>query len=248
VPHYAHAPIVEAVIELQCDLPANTTIADLSRICDAIKADYPKKAEIQESTLEVQAGPPPSTNSAQRHVGYKLDSQDDKQIVQIRMLASGTSGSFAFSRLAPYDRWETFRAEGYRLWGKYRDLFNPRIKRVGVRYINRIDIPSSGSGGVNLDDYFLAAPRIPAALPQLMTGYFMRLQVPMNDGVLLVLTQSEAAPPDPSFVSSLLDIDVSVQDENLDEASAWTRIDGLRDDKNMVFEACITNTVRELIN
>jgi uncharacterized protein (TIGR04255 family) len=212
----------------------------MSKMCDEIKADYPIRAEVQEAKF--QLGPAANTSSAQRHIGYKLDSQDDKQITQVRL------DTFVFSRLAPYDRWETFHAEARRLWQIYSGLFTPKIKRVGVRYINRIDIPSSIPGGVDLDDYFLTAPKITPALPQSMSNYFMRLQIPMSNGVTLVITQTGVPPPDQAFVSSLLDIDVSVQGEKLDESSAWERINSLRDVKNMVFESCITNRVRELIN
>jgi uncharacterized protein (TIGR04255 family) len=240
VPHYKRAPIVEAIIELQCQLPPETTITELDRMCEKVKATYPKKNVVVHG--RAQFGPDVNSSAVQQQIGYRLDSEENRQIVQVRL------DTFAFSRLAPYDRWETFREAAQPLWQVYRELFSPRIDRVGVRYINRIDIPSESAEGINLDDYFLTAPKISPELPQRMTNYFMRLQVPMKSGVSAIVTQTGAPAPGPGLVSTILDIDLFFQEEGLDERVAWTRIEELRHDKNRVFEACITDRVRDLIN
>lgn len=241
--HYEHAPITEAVIELQCELPPETRTSDLLKVCDQIKSDYPKKSDQHEAqvVLDVLAG---NSSSAQRLIGYRLLSHDERQIVQVRLNA------FAFSRLAPYDRWETMRAEAVRLWTIYRNSLSPaRITRIGVRYINRVDVPSQNPDqGIDLDQYFETAPRIAASLPQRMTNFFMRLQIPINGtGATAIVTETAVQSPTAGLVSTILDIDTFVQTDHFDEESAWKAADFLRDQKNKFFEACITDKVRELI-
>jgi uncharacterized protein (TIGR04255 family) len=241
--HYEHAPITEAVIELQCELPSDTQNADLLMVCDQIKSDYPKKSDQHEAQVVVDTlvG---NTRSTQKLIGYRLLSHDERQIVQIRLNA------FAFSRLAPYERWETMRAEAFRLWKVYRAALSPtRITRVGVRYINRVDVPSNNPlEGIDLDQYFETAPRIAAALPQRMTNFFMRLQIPIDGtGASAILTETAVPSPAVGQVSTILDIDTFIQPEHFDEESAWKAADFLRDQKNRFFEACITEKVRELI-
>ena len=240
--HYSRAPITEAIIEIQCELPPATAMLNLLSVHERIKPDYPERAEQHAFQAQFTIGSGPS--ATQSVIGYRLASQDGKRIVQVR------PNTFAFSQLAPYDKWETVRAEALRLWEIYRETVSPvRITRVGVRYINRVDVPSQlPGGGIDLDDYFQTAPRIAPSLPQTMTNYFMRIQLPLEEtGASAVITQTGVPPPSPGLVSTVLDIDVFIEGGNLDEGSAWNRIDFLRHQKNRFFEACITDRVRELI-
>src|SRR5690242_19147838 len=133
--HYGRPPITEAVIELQCALPSGTSLTDLLGFHEQIRSDYPNK--IEQHHVEAQIPMESEPLARRRVVGYRLSSKDEKQIVQARL------NTFAFSRLAPYDRWEPVRTEAHRLWEGYRETLSPvRITRAGVRYINRIDIPS----------------------------------------------------------------------------------------------------------
>ena len=52
-------------------------------------------------------------------------------------VAQFTRNGFVFSRLKPYEGWETFEAEAKRLWCIYRELAEPsEVQRLGVRFIN----------------------------------------------------------------------------------------------------------------
>jgi len=237
--HYDHAPIVEAIIEIQCQVPTAANLADLLKFHAGVSVDYPGKQEQHEVEISV-SGPANAANTAGRQVGYRFISQDQKQVVMVSLR------SFAFSRLAPYDRWESMCAEARRLWEIYRSTLRPiKITRIGVRYINRIDVPTQGTG-INLDDYFETAPRIASSLPQNLTSFFMRLQIPI-EGAMLLISETTALPPGPNIISTLLDIDVFAQGDNLNGDGVWQDIERLRNEKNRAFEACITNKVRDLI-
>ncbi|HYM10161.1 MAG TPA: TIGR04255 family protein [Bryobacterales bacterium] len=240
--HYSRAPITEAVIDLRVELPADVGLPDLAALHGRVKDRYPKRREQFEVTGEFAVGEIPQAKASRAQVGYAFVSTDEKQIVVVR------PNAFIFSRLAPYDRWEALRDEARRLWDEYKLALHPvHISRVGVRYINKIDIPAGGAG-VDLKHYFRTYPEIAPELPQQMTNYFMRLEVAQREPEgMVVIHQANVPPPAANTVSILLDIDVSVADVKLDEDVAWERVEKLRHSKNRVFESCITDRVRELI-
>ena len=241
--HYDRAPITEAVIAIGCELPGESGLDDLLKVHAHVKSDYPKRADQQEVQFRLEAAEAKGKVSPARLVGYQLADESGKHLVRL------TLGEFAFSQLAPYGHWELVRAEAKRIWEVYESVLHPcRITRVSVRYINRLDFPDPEGRGVDLDIYFRTAPRIAPELPQQMKAYFVRLELPFNEpNGVIIITETAAPPPSPGVVSTLLDLDVIMQNVSLDAEEAWRTIENLRDRKNAAFEACITDATRDLI-
>jgi uncharacterized protein (TIGR04255 family) len=153
---------------------------------------------------------------------------------------------FTFSRLAPYESWNRFCAEARRLWQIYRDCLKPaEVTRLAVRYLNRLDLPGEH---VEIKDFLLTAPEIAPGLPQTLAGFFMQLQLPIEDlRCKVLLNETIVEPVKSGTVSVVLDIDL-FRTENLpqDEESIWNLYEQLHVKKNDIFEACITNRAREL--
>jgi uncharacterized protein (TIGR04255 family) len=242
--HYDRAPIIEALIDIRCEFPAPPSVEKWIVVEAPLRAKYPVREELMMSQIQMI---PPQGNPAATHAaaGFRLLSSDRHRIVSVGF------GGFTFSWLAPYDRWESLRAEAFDAWRAYLDLLRPtRIGRVGVRFINRIDVPNVNPEGIELDHYFRTAPRIAPELPQQLASFFMRFQLKTKyKNGSLVITETGAAPPVPNVVSIVLDIDAFVEgDPEFTPEEAWNRIDGLRHEKNGAFEACITDRVRDLIS
>lgn len=241
--NYPKAPITEAIIDLRVKFAEDVALADLKKVADAEQPAYPKQDEIFEAVGHMAIRPGGGSASVQQTlVGWKSISEDGKQIFQSRV------NGFTYSRLAPYDRWEVFHDEAKRLWGSYRDCLNPNsVVRLAVRYINRIDIPGAN---VDLKQYFRTSPEIAPELPQHLEGYFMQLRLPFPDiSGNCVLNQTIVPPPHEGVVSVVLDLDLfRGEDIPQDEQGIWTFFDTLRDAKNRVFEACITDLTRSLIS
>ena len=71
----------------------------------------------------------------------------------------------------------------------------------------------------------------------------------MDLNALLVLNEALMPPPDPNVVSVLLDIDLFCEEPLPDnEDGLWALFEEMRDRKNQIFEACITDKTRELIS
>jgi uncharacterized protein (TIGR04255 family) len=163
--HYSRAPIVEAAIDLRCKYSSPLEVEDLERVRTNLASDYP----IQEEWIELKAqiGPSGGVTSDQKVSGIRALTSERSKISGL-----GIEG-FTFSWLAPYDRWESLRDEAFRIWKLYAAVTNPvKVTRVGVRFINRLDLPSPNGAGVELDQYLRTAPRIAPELPQQLESFF----------------------------------------------------------------------------
>jgi uncharacterized protein (TIGR04255 family) len=120
------------------------------------------------------------------------------------------------------------------------------VLRLAVRYINRLDIPAQK---IEIKDYFRTMPEVSPDLPQLLVGFFMQLRIPHEDlSCEMLLNQAIVPPPRADTVSVVLDVDLfRTADVPSDEDAIWDYFEKLHVRKNAVFEACITERTRELI-
>ena len=239
--HYIAAPITEAVIDLQVEFLYEMTLSILTDLKRSIKSDYPVCDEIVAVEGEIEAGSSVAARASQTLIGYRFSSGDRKQILQARL------DGFTFSRLAPYDKWETFRDEARRLWELYRAVANPKsVNRVAVRYINRLNLPLPLS---DFKDYLRTVPEVSPDLPQGLSDYFMQLQIPQEDlDGMLLLNEAIISPLGDNVISVLLDINLFCNGNfPSEEDMHWNLLEKFRVRKNEVFEACITDKTRGLI-
>lgn len=240
--YYSRTPITEAVIDIRVELLPEVQPDFLVQVQSSIQAEYPERENMFILEGLMMVGDSVAARANQSQIGYRFVSSDHKQILQTRL------DGFTFSRLAPYECWEKFRDEAKRLWSIYESLTNPKtIVRLAVRYINRLDIPLPVG---DLKEYLRTFPEVSADLPQGLSGYFMQLQIPQDNlGAILVLNETIVPPPVPDIVSVLLDIDI-FKEGNVpnNEVEIWGFLEQLHKLADEVFEACITERTRELIN
>lgn len=239
--HYSRAPLTEALLDIRVEIPGEIGLSRLAEVHLGQEGDYPKREEGFIVHGQMSVGSEVGASAKQISNGYRFVSQDHRQIFQARR------DGFTFNRLAPYETWNSFREEARRLWTAYRSIATPKnITRIGVRYINRFDLPLPIT---DFKDYFRTVPEISSGMSQGLSGYFMQLQLPQADlNAMLVLNQALIPPPAPNMVSVLLDIDLhSDSDLPSDEQGLWDRFELFHTRKNKVFEACITDRVRRMI-
>lgn len=243
---YKKAPIKEAVIDFRVSLPKEITLDKLSHIGPIVSDYFPKIEPFYRGigALHYQPGESFKVDTSEQQVGFWFRSEDNLQTFQ------ATLEGFAFNRLAPYESWEVFRGDAKRLWEIYKEVCRPtRITRVAIRYINQINIPVSQL--MELKDYIRTVPEVSPDLSQnALQTFFMQLQIPQRDlDCLLIINEAIAQPVNPDFVTIVFDLDLfrqDVWDSNSEEI--WQFLDKLRDRKNEVFEASITDKTRELID
>ena len=96
---------------------------------------------------------------------YQLLSQDEKQLVQVRV------SGFSFNRLAPYTTLDDYLPEIERTWRLFVTLASPvQVRRIGLRTINRIPLPLV-EGQVRIENFFTVPPRLPNVDGLALTGF-----------------------------------------------------------------------------
>jgi uncharacterized protein (TIGR04255 family) len=239
---FPNAPIKEAVIDIRVELPDNASLANLEKLHDLIKAEYPDKKSRRrfEARIEFKEKQQPLKNSTFQQDGYYFTSADGKRVVQYRL------DGFTYNRLRPYSRWEDLRDEARGAWEIYRGRANPiSVNRLAVRYINSIEIPFKS---FDYDDYFTSIPKIPEGLPQVLQHFFTRTMVPFSEqGATAVVIQTPSERQDPVNTAIILDIDVFVE-KSLppEDKMIWEIFDELRHIKNEIFFKSIKEKTKEL--
>lgn len=239
--HYAKPPITEAVLDIRVELPGDVTLSTLAEIHPEREEDYPHRRPQSVLTSEISVGTEVETSASQTEVGFIFESSSRRQFFQVRL------NGFTFNRLAPYDRWESFRDEARQLWDIYRSLARPvSITRIALRYINRLELPGPV---VDFTQYLRTYPEVSSDLPQGLTSYFMQLHIPQQDiGAMLVLNQAFLPERHTQVIPVILDNDLFVEVKLApDDPQLWDLFEQLRIRKNEVFEACITDDTRRLL-
>jgi len=234
--HFEKAPIVEAVIAIDLEeMLGADCLGALRELGEQLNTSYPTIEEIRMGEFEFGLGTQPKQVETQ--IGYFFKSSDGKQIIHARR------NGFGFSRLAPYQDWETFTAEARRTWTMYRKVIGPvKLRRWTVRYINKLSWPA----GEPMEKYLRVYPYIPEDLPQELGSCFMRLQVPLGSPQGLLTQQLVALPPEqPGKVAFLLDNEFAFSPIGLSDAILWEQIDLAREIKNRFFVNSITDKMKE---
>lgn len=167
------APIVEAILDIDCDLPPDVTIESLEKPArDSFRDAYPKfriRHELQHH-FEVKGDQGHKSSTSQDISGYMFLHEDEKQLVQVR--AQG----FSFNRLAPYSTLDDYMPEIERTWHSFAEFTKPiKVTRVRLRYINRINLPL-GQESLDLDEYLKLGPRLPDEQGLLLKGFLNQYQ------------------------------------------------------------------------
>ena len=243
--HYSRAPISEAVIDLRTEFLAPPTVAELEAVALKFGDTLPLRQQVNSmafSLAATESSPDLVGSASSSTLGVRLSSPSNDRVLQL--LRHG----LAYSHLPPYTNWQTFLGGLRPLWDRFATDFRVQsVSRVAVRYINRIPVPN----GVDVDEYLALGARIPEQVSKQIIGYFMQLVLPVSDlgpQYRAVINTGVEPGTAPNPAALLLDIDVFCEGR-FDVASEeiWAVLERLRRKKNEIFEASITDKVRELI-
>ena len=240
-----NAPIVEAVVDLDCDMPPDYDLSGAEETFREVFAgEYPghRTRHIQEFRIE-QKGEETSSHSESLGIqSLHFLSSDEKQLVQAR--AQG----YSFNRLAPYDSLDDYLPEVERTWKLFREIAKPiEINIVRLRYINRIPLPTDGQG-IELDDYLKLGPRIADDEKMRLKSFlnqYTAVDTKSGHEATVVLTLG----PEDSAVLPVI-FDNCVAKVTIIEPFDWARIaetiQALREFKNQIFVRTLTERCLDL--
>lgn len=237
---YPHAPIVEAILELRVQCEADVQVGSAVGMIEP----GDNVSSVQNVNGEFTATPGQGVPEVGSDVlGYTIAKADSTHFAFVR------PDGFTFAQRGHYDGWEGFERAADSTWARYKSAFRPVIvSGASVRFVNHIPLPPPP---VEISDYLRTTVQVSAYLPQSVSDLFMQVEVPFFDvGTTARITSAmigtEVGP------ALLLDIDVrsdvtlEPRSSSFDEQLRAT-LTALRNTKNYVFEACITDATRGLI-
>lgn len=242
----AHAPVVEALIDLRVHGRDGMTVERLETSLAAHDFGYQKKGPILRGnfgfSINLEETPlTPSTVGETAIIGTRLHSANEKYVAQL------TIEGFTLSRLPPYESWDALVAEARRVWSVYVQCANPvRIHRAATRYINNLRLPLKQ--GERFQIYLKGLPDMPLDFPQRVSSFLQRFVVEDEHcGATAILTQALDQFTANGVVPVILDIDVFRDIQfSPDSADVWEYFSQLRSLKNRFFFGALEEAAVEL--
>lgn len=242
----AHPPIVEAVVDVDCDMPPGQEFSALGKPArDVFQGAYPKfrTAFVQTHHIEKKGDQAPHLSVQHSIQAFQFLQSDERQLTQVR------SHGFSFNRLAPYTSLDDYLPHIEKAWNWFVSIASPvEIRSVRLRYINRILLPLKSQGGVELSDYLTIGPRLPDESRFALKGFLTQqsaVESVTGNRINIILTgqpmENDKAP---------VILDITAESEVKGDPQNWpwlsAKIQSLRVLKNDVFKNTITERCRNL--
>lgn len=243
--HYARPPVIEAVIGLTFAEPLKA--AALATVDRRFAKHYPEHQDQNAVTLKLDTviG---DNNTLAHHTAQELVQGHRRTNTSMDEIAILQPDSLVVAQLAPYKGWESLFARLKRDFAMCKKPGTVRkISRMGVRFINRIDIPIT-SNVVEHEQYLNLYPQVPAEFGPLV-GYTLQTTFELNTiGSLATIRSAPTQSPTLGHASFMVDIDVYKNTQlPMNDTDIYTLLAQMRTEKNRIFEACVTPLARQEI-
>src|SRR5947209_7499109 len=238
---YSNPPLVEVLCEFQFVADAAWDLTLLGQIYDKLKDFFPKKLQLPlnfavaiNSQINGQTGTAPMIPLVRF-----LDS-DEKKLVQIGQ------NLLTVNHLNPYNSWDEFLPfieKGFKI---YCEVAKPKgLRHVGIRYINRIEVPRSNT---SLESFFRIRPYIPPDLPQDIESFLIGVNLPYEDAKDALRIQLGTVNPDMSSML-VLSLEISyifAKPGEIALEDTLGRVDKAQKHIEEAFEACLTDELKQV--
>jgi len=238
---YENSPIVEALCEFQFEpgRPWDLTIPGL--VYEKIRDEFPKKRQAKQVQVELSA-------TVDEGIAQKVATSDRMQFLREdeKALVQVGPNLLVINHLKPYPTWDKFLPLIKKGVEVYRGVVDAEgMRRIGLRYINRIEIPGQR---IELKDYFDFRPFVGSKLPQDFGPFIVGIQVSYEDSRDVLRVQLASARVDiPDTIAIMLDLDYFLAQPGqvaLDKVIDWVKV--AHDRVEVAFEGCITDQLRHI--
>ncbi len=239
---YKNPPIDEAVCEFRFAPGSDWNPMIQARFLSRIESSYDGKSREEPFLLklDVEGAEAPAVQQLTRVI-----LPDEGGTRQVTLYPNALS----VYALRPYKGWSEFRPRISDALNVYQEVAEPAgVRRVGIRYINRMVVPDTPS---SISSYFRGGPTHVDGLPQNATSILSRVQFLYEDGITCRLIHSGLDAEQEDHVGFLLDLDLAwTESENEPRAieDAMALVDDLRDKERSAFESVITDKARKVFN
>lgn len=238
---YPNPPIQEAICEVHFDLPSPLSKEQMGRLKPIWEKEYPDQKLVEEKNLSFQISQEEITPPSWQTLGHRLicRSGDGKRLVQL-------SGFFlAINQLKPYPGWEeSFRQIILKRASEFQDVLGlMKFKRVGLRYINRIDVPEKP---LDWEKWVAIEFPIPKELGLSCRVFQMHFQNELSEGRRLIVNLVTLPPTAASISSLILDLDLIWEGTPAELPSLEKYLELVHGPHRLAFENYLTDNTRKL--
>jgi uncharacterized protein (TIGR04255 family) len=197
---FKHPPLVSAACEFRF-MPTDTWDMTVpGAVWERLRERYPERR--QDIRVETEMAQRPDgleqrVTQTEWLTMYRSSEDATVQVTRDRLLVT---------RGKPYPNWPIFRDEIAYALQSYDSTLSPNgLARMGLRYINNMDIPEET---IDLEDYLEFYPASGKGLPDTFMNFMVAAEYPFDDGeAVLRLRLAPSPSPNDKTTSFVLDID-----------------------------------------
>lgn len=238
---YNNPPVIEAVCEFRLPPEIKWDLTVPGFIYEKVKDEFPHKEQRLFQEVELKQSPQGVEQLVHSRERALFLTNDRRIFIQVgfRLLA--------INCLKPYPTWDKFKSY---IEAAFKSLLDTieilNLQRIGLRYINRIEIINPGHS-FKLADYFDFRPFLGTKLPKDISGFAIRCVLPFpKTQAECNLQLTTAVPEKPSNCAFILDLDYYLSQVQIiasNDALAW--IEEAHTNLEEIFEGCITDHLRQ---
>lgn len=232
---YANPPLIEAVCEFRFEPGDSWDLAIPGLLYKALSSQFPKRRQVRLLESTIAAKPEGIWQTVSQEERLQCLREDETALVQVG------PHLLSVNHLKPYPQWKGFVPLIREALHAYRGVANPKgLQRIGLRYINRIEIPEPN---VPLERYFDFYPFVGSRLPQGFFQCVVRIHVPFYGGRDVLRLALSDEPGKPTFI---LDLDYFLGQPGkvaFEDVFQW--LDAAHDRVEEAFEGCVKDSLRE---
>lgn len=244
---YRNPPIIEALCEIHfADSIWDDTIP--GAFYEKVKNEFPKKQqqEIQEAQIVLGSG---TASAGVQRLPPRMQFVSDKGNLMIQV----AKNLLVVNQLRPYPHFAEWEPVVYQGFAAYGEVALPqKVDRIGLRYINRIEIPGAQ---IAMEDYFTIYPQLPKSLGNIHGSFLVRVEIPQAEQehnqehrVLITFGTAPLAKPIKEKQVFMLDLyNIATLDVLTDESELKKQIRQAHNNVVMAFEDSITDQLRVLL-
>src|SRR5438445_6572738 len=237
---YPNPPIQETICEVHFDLGEPLSLQRIELLKNVWSAEYPEQKVVQEKSVNFQIRTE-GIQTQEGTLGHRLicKTADGKRLVQVSVFF------FATNQLRPYPGWEeAFRDTILQRSQEFQKTIGPlKFKRVGLRYINRINVPQVPLAWEKWFQIKLSSPKLPGSKQR---EFQMRFHQDLPESRRFIINVATLASPDGKVSPVILDLDL-IWDGASTEAGELARVlEHVHGPHRLAFEAYLSDKVRKL--
>ena len=237
---YPNPPIQEVICEVHFDLSEPLALQKIESLKPVWSATYADQKIVQERRIDFHLSPE-GLQTKEGNLGHRLicKSTDGKRLVQLSGLF------FAVNQLRPYPGWEElFRDAILQRFNDLQKTIGPlNFKRVGLRYINRIDVPE-----VPFDwgKWFRLKLPVPSLSGFSQREFQMQFQQELSEDRHFIINHAGLPSPEGKVSPVIVDLDLIWEGAPKEPGKLASVLERVHGPHRLVFEAYLSNKVRKL--